>query len=76
MALWIMTPSNIAVADELRRLIRRIAGVFQERERAKQRARFWSDVREGEREATASAGNPVGPALEKTLRHRRRSRKA
>ena len=64
----------MAVADELRRLIRRTATIFRQRAQASRRARFWSEVHEGEREAATNAADPVDPRFEQTLRHRRRSR--
>jgi len=71
-----MSRSEDGVVGELRRLIRRIAGVSEERSREKKRARFWAEVRDGESEAAANSGDFGVPAVEKTLRHRRRSREA
>ncbi|MBW2425846.1 MAG: hypothetical protein JRG86_16485 [Deltaproteobacteria bacterium] len=63
MALSIVIPSPVSVSEELRRLTRRVIALVGRR-RTKQRARFWSEVHEGEREAAAKAGDHAGPGIE------------
>ena len=75
MAFWVMRLSGFAVADELRRLIHWIETIFRQRARTKQRARFWSEVHAGQKEAEANTGGYVGLRLEGRLRHQSRSRK-
>jgi hypothetical protein len=73
MALSIVIPSPVSVSEELRRLTRRVIALVGRR-RTKQRARFWSEVQEGEREAAEKTGDHAGPGIENTLRHVRRRR--
>ena len=65
MAISSLRPWRITASDELQSLIRRVVAALGQRRRQKQRARFWSEVQEGQREAATNAGGHAGPGCEK-----------